>query len=63
MNGFILDDDAFVTCGSAVKLSHYQSKAQTKQEHFLNSEGKNLGSGSGQQIVTAIPNPTTTNAL
>ena len=57
------DDEEFVTCGSAIKLSHYESKAQTRQEHFLNSEGKNLGSGSGQQIVTAVTNPTTTNTL
>lgn len=57
------DDDEFVTCGSAIKLSHYESKAQTKTEHFLNSEGKNLGSGSGQQIVTSVPDPSTTNAL
>ncbi|CAJ1949356.1 unnamed protein product [Cylindrotheca closterium] len=60
---FADDDEEFVTCGSAVKLSHYESKAQTRQEHFLNSEGKNLGSGSGQQIVTAVTSPTTTNAL
>ena len=57
------DDDEFVTCGSAIKLSHYESKVQTKQEHFLSSEGKNLGSGSGQQIVTSVANPTTTNTL
>jgi dolichyl-phosphate-mannose--protein O-mannosyl transferase len=57
------DDDEFVTCGSAVKLSHYESKAQTKEEHFLNSESKNMGSGSGQQIVTSVANPTTSNAL
>jgi dolichyl-phosphate-mannose--protein O-mannosyl transferase len=29
----------------------------------LNSEGKNLGSGSGQQIVTAVTGTTTTNTL
>mmetsp|Transcript_22518 Transcript_22518/g.55750 ORF Transcript_22518/g.55750 Transcript_22518/m.55750 type:complete len:251 (+) Transcript_22518:81-833(+) len=63
LNNCYKDDEEFVTCGSAIKLSHYESKAQTRQEHFLNSEGKNLGSGSGQQIVTAVTNPTTTNTL
>jgi len=57
------DLDGVVTCGSAVKLSHMESKTQSGQEHFLNSEGKNLGSGSGQQIVTAVTSPTTTNTL
>jgi dolichyl-phosphate-mannose--protein O-mannosyl transferase len=52
-----------VTCGSAIKLSHYESKTQTDSEHYLSSEGKNLGGGSGQQIVTAVTDPTTTNTL
>lgn len=58
-----MDDEGLVTCGSAVKLSHYESKAQTGKEHFLNSETKNLGSGSGQQIVTAVTSETSTNTL
>lgn len=45
-----LDDDADkpVTCGSAIKLNHIESKT------YLNSEPKNLGGGSGQQIVTFV---------
>mmetsp|Transcript_7433 Transcript_7433/g.21140 ORF Transcript_7433/g.21140 Transcript_7433/m.21140 type:complete len:259 (+) Transcript_7433:144-920(+) len=57
------DDDGLllVTCGSAVKLSHLESKTATGMEHFLSSEGnRNLGSGSGQQIVTAVSSTTTT---
>jgi dolichyl-phosphate-mannose--protein O-mannosyl transferase len=30
---------------------------------YLNSESKNLGGGSGQQIVTVVSNPTTTNTM
>lgn len=52
-----------MTCGSAVKLSHVESKSALGEAHFLNSEGKNLGSGSGQQIVTAVTSLTTTNTL
>jgi len=52
-----------VTCGSVVKLTHMETSAASKSSYFLNSESKNLGSGSGQQIVTAIENPTTLNAL
>ena len=56
--------EEYVTCGSAVKLTHFESsKSGGPQTYFLNSESKNLGTGSGQQIVTAIPNPTTTNTL
>jgi dolichyl-phosphate-mannose--protein O-mannosyl transferase len=54
-------DDA-VTCGSAVKLVHVESSSD-KAAYLLNSEQKNLGTGSGQQIVTAVQDPTTTNAL
>mmetsp|Transcript_231 Transcript_231/g.514 ORF Transcript_231/g.514 Transcript_231/m.514 type:complete len:223 (-) Transcript_231:182-850(-) len=45
-------DGKFVTCGSAVKLTHTESGGK----YFLNSANQNLGSGSGQQIVTLIPN-------
>lgn len=57
-------DDA-VTCGSAVKLTHVESSAAAKgQAVYLSSEQKNLGSGSGQQIVTAVgDNPATPNTL
>ena len=60
---FDIVDDAYVTCGSAVKITHVESGQKGNQEYFLNSETKNLGSGSGQQIVTVISNPTTTNTL
>lgn len=48
-------DDA-VTCGSVVKLTHVESSSasRTNEVFLLNSESKNLGSGSGQQIVTAV---------
>ncbi|KAG7348572.1 MIR domain containing protein [Nitzschia inconspicua] len=59
-------DDA-VTCGSVIKLTHVESSAAaaTKSGSFynLNSEAKNLGSGSGQQIVTAVDNPTSLDTL
>jgi dolichyl-phosphate-mannose--protein O-mannosyl transferase len=53
---FLLDP---VTCGSAVKLSHVESK----QLFWLSSESRNWVSGSGQQIVTWIPNKAETSAL
>lgn len=62
-NHVYTEDDGHVTCGSAIKLSHVESKTATGKTHFLNSEGKNLGSGSGQQIVTAVTSLTTTNTL
>jgi dolichyl-phosphate-mannose--protein O-mannosyl transferase len=40
-----------VTCGSAIKLTHTEAGVH----HYLSSEDKNLGSGSGQQIVTWVP--------
>lgn len=63
VEGKVEDTDGLVTCGSAVKLTHMESKTSTGEEHYLNSEGKNLGSGSGQQIVTAVSSPTTINTL
>ena len=60
------DTEDAITCGSAIKLTHVESSsASTTNESFLlNSENKNLGSGSGQQIVTAVANqPTSLNAL
>eukprot|EP00548_Thalassiothrix_antarctica_P002297 CAMPEP_0194139468 /NCGR_PEP_ID=MMETSP0152-20130528/9098_1 /TAXON_ID=1049557 /ORGANISM="Thalassiothrix antarctica, Strain L6-D1" /LENGTH=210 /DNA_ID=CAMNT_0038837311 /DNA_START=18 /DNA_END=650 /DNA_ORIENTATION=- len=42
------DEDKPVTCGSVVKLTHIESGSK----NYLFSENKNLGSGSGQQIVT-----------
>jgi dolichyl-phosphate-mannose--protein O-mannosyl transferase len=56
-------DDA-VTCGSVVKLTHVETSAASDGGNFfLSSEQKNLGSGSGQQIVTAVENPTTLNTM
>ena len=49
----------FIGCGSAVKLTHVESGGKT----YLNSAGMSLGSGSGQQIVTAIPDRTKTSAM
>jgi len=45
-------DEKYVSCGSAVKLTHVDSGGK----YFLNSGGQSLGSGSGQQIITLIPN-------
>jgi dolichyl-phosphate-mannose--protein O-mannosyl transferase len=44
-------------------LSHYESNAQLKQQHYLNSDSKTLGGNSGQQIVTAMADPSATNGL
>jgi dolichyl-phosphate-mannose--protein O-mannosyl transferase len=46
-----------VTYGSAIKLRHRES------EYYLNSEEKNLNSGSGQQLVTTIKDAGSTNTL
>lgn len=43
-----IDDEKFVTCGSAIKLTHVDSK------FLLSSEQRQLQSGSGQQLVTAF---------
>ena len=51
--------DKPVTCGSVVKLTHVESGGK----HYLSSENKNLGSGSGQQIVTWIPEKEARSAL
>ena len=47
----------FVTCGSAIKLE----SADTG--YYLNSEEKQLGAGSGQQIVTFVADKATRNTL
>jgi len=48
-------DDA-ITCGSVIKLSHVESSSVSRdnEEFLLNSEQRNLGSGSGQQLVTVV---------
>lgn len=58
--------DDVVTCGSVVKLTHVESTAASRnnEEFYLNSESKNLGSGSGQQIVTVVGGqPTSQNMM
>jgi dolichyl-phosphate-mannose--protein O-mannosyl transferase len=63
------DDDApgdVITCGSAIKLTHVESSAAARGQapYYLNSEAKNLGAGSGQQIITVVgDNPASTNTL
>jgi dolichyl-phosphate-mannose--protein O-mannosyl transferase len=55
-----VDDDnehLLITCGSAVKIE------QRDTEYYLNSEEKQLGNGSGQQIVTFTKDPATPNTL
>jgi dolichyl-phosphate-mannose--protein O-mannosyl transferase len=46
-----------------VKLSHYESNASLKEQHYLSSEDKKLGGGSGQQVVTAVADNSSTNGL
>jgi len=51
------DDVKYVTYGSAIKLKSRET------EFYLNSETKNLNTGSGQQLVTFVKDPGTHNAL
>lgn len=44
------DDEKYVTCGSAIKLAHVESGGK----YFLQSDERQLQSGSGQQLVTAV---------
>eukprot|EP00581_Thalassiosira_minuscula_P010487 CAMPEP_0183710734 /NCGR_PEP_ID=MMETSP0737-20130205/6392_1 /TAXON_ID=385413 /ORGANISM="Thalassiosira miniscula, Strain CCMP1093" /LENGTH=221 /DNA_ID=CAMNT_0025939065 /DNA_START=79 /DNA_END=744 /DNA_ORIENTATION=- len=46
------DDDKFVTCGSAIKLTHVESGGK----YLLQSDERQLQSGSGQQLITAAQN-------
>jgi dolichyl-phosphate-mannose--protein O-mannosyl transferase len=45
-----------VTCGSVIKLTHVESSTASRNNEvfLLNSEQKNLGSGSGQQLVSVV---------
>lgn len=52
-----LKDDGYVTCGSAVKIE------SADVGYYLNSEEKNLGAGSGQQIVTFLKDAGSKNTL
>jgi dolichyl-phosphate-mannose--protein O-mannosyl transferase len=47
----------YITCGSAVKIQQKDTK------YYLNSEEKQLGNGSGQQIVTFANDAATHNTL
>ncbi len=57
-------DDA-ITCGSVIKLTHVESSSVSRgnEEFLLSSENKNLGSGSGQQIVTVVGGQPTSNNM
>jgi len=46
------DESDYVTCGSAVKLSHVEKSGK---EYYLSSGGHRINAGSGQQLVTASP--------
>lgn len=52
------EDDLFVTCGSAIKIESTETPG-----YYLNSEEKQLGAGSGQQIVTFVEDAGTKNTL
>ncbi|KAL9180971.1 hypothetical protein ACHAXT_009776 [Thalassiosira profunda] len=45
-------EEKYVTCGSAVKLAHVESGGK----YYLQSDERQLQSGSGQQLVTASQN-------
>ena len=54
-----IDDDAYVTCGSAIKLSH----TEKNNKYFLNSGGHRINAGSGQQLVTSSPDSNQASSL
>ncbi|EJK44231.1 hypothetical protein THAOC_37248 [Thalassiosira oceanica] len=51
-SGVSADDENYVGCGSAVKLTHIESGGK----YYLTSDERQLQSGSGQQLVTAVAN-------
>jgi len=53
------EDESYVTCGSAIKLTHME-KGET---HFLSSAQHKINSGSNQQLVTASPDKSDTASL
>eukprot|EP00579_Thalassiosira_antarctica_P007337 CAMPEP_0201882296 /NCGR_PEP_ID=MMETSP0902-20130614/13593_1 /ASSEMBLY_ACC=CAM_ASM_000551 /TAXON_ID=420261 /ORGANISM="Thalassiosira antarctica, Strain CCMP982" /LENGTH=211 /DNA_ID=CAMNT_0048410753 /DNA_START=74 /DNA_END=706 /DNA_ORIENTATION=+ len=53
------DDEKHVTCGSAIKLTHVESGGK----YLLQSDERQLQSGSGQQLVTAAENNRSPNGL
>ncbi|KAL3776384.1 hypothetical protein ACHAW5_011050 [Stephanodiscus triporus] len=53
------DDEKFVTCGSAIKLTHVESG----KKFLLQSEERQLQTGSGQQLVTAAEDNRTPKGL
>ena len=54
-----IDDEKFVTCGSAIKLTHVESGSK----FLLSSEQRQLQSGSGQQLVTAFEDKSSISGL
>jgi len=53
------DDEKPVTCGSAIKLNHVESGGK----YLLSSDERQLNSGSGQQLVTAVQNDKSPNGM
>lgn len=51
------EEDHYISCGSAIKIQHKDTG------YYLNSEEKQLGGGSGQQIVTFTKDAGTHNTL
>lgn len=51
--------EKYVTCGSTIKLAHIESGGK----FFLMSDERQLQSGSGQQLVTAVASADSHNAL
>mmetsp|Transcript_5097 Transcript_5097/g.7774 ORF Transcript_5097/g.7774 Transcript_5097/m.7774 type:complete len:222 (-) Transcript_5097:166-831(-) len=47
------DDSDFVTCGSAIKLTH---REKSGKNYYLSSGPHRINAGSGQQLVTSSPN-------
>lgn len=56
----IIIDSEFVTCGSAIKLSHTERNGA---EYFLSSGGHRINAGSGQQLVTSSPHKNDSSTL
>eukprot|EP00550_Attheya_septentrionalis_P003028 CAMPEP_0198281936 /NCGR_PEP_ID=MMETSP1449-20131203/1816_1 /TAXON_ID=420275 /ORGANISM="Attheya septentrionalis, Strain CCMP2084" /LENGTH=217 /DNA_ID=CAMNT_0043977963 /DNA_START=129 /DNA_END=782 /DNA_ORIENTATION=- len=49
-NAFDDDEEKLVTCGSAIKMTH----VDTGGKYYLHSANAQMGSGSGQQVVTMV---------
>lgn len=53
------DDEKYVTCGSAIKMTHVESGGK----FYLTSDERQLQTGSGQQLVTAVEDMRSTKGL